>query len=126
MSKIIIVDDSEDILSVMKFFLELKGYTVKTTSNSHDLKLFLKSFSPDLIIMDIFLSGEDGRRVCEDLRSDLGNKDLCILMFSASPNALANYKDYGADGFIEKPFGLNEIVDKIEAAIKKCKDYHSQ
>jgi DNA-binding response OmpR family regulator len=47
-------------------------------------------------------------------------------MFSASPKALANYAEYGADGFIEKPFGLTEIINKIEASLEKCKDYHPQ
>ncbi len=44
-------------------------------------------------------------------------------MFSDSTKAHSNYKEYGADGYIEKPFGLNEIVDKIESTFETCKDY---
>ena len=44
-------------------------------------------------------------------------------MFSAATKKLANYKEYGADGYIEKPFGLNEVIDKIESVLETCKDY---
>lgn len=126
MSKIVIVDDSPDLLEVLKYFLEEKGYEVYTVATQHDLETIIRSFSPDLIILDIFLQSEDGREICKDLRRHEETKYLCILLFSASPRALANYKDYGADGYLEKPFGLNEIVEKIEATLDTCKDYHRQ
>ena len=126
MSKIIILDDSEDILNVMKYFLEQRGYQVETVVNKFELLPLIQSFTPDLIIMDIFLHGEDGREICREMRKNRTTKHLCILMFSASPKALANYEEYGADGFIEKPFGLKDITIKIEQALEKCKDYHPQ
>lgn len=124
MSKIVIVDDSKDLLEVLKFFLEEKAYDVETVTRKHELIDVIKSFSPDLIILDIYLQGEDGREICKELRRYESTKYLCILMFSASTKALINYKEYGADGYIEKPFGLNEIIDKIESTLKTCKDYH--
>jgi FixJ family two-component response regulator len=44
-------------------------------------------------------------------------------MFSASPKALVRYREYGADGIIEKPFGLNDIIEKVEETLETCKDY---
>ena len=123
MSKIVIVDDSEDLLEVMKYFLEEKGYEVETVNKEKDLLALVKSYSPDLIILDIYLNREDGRKICKDLRNQEETKYLCILMFSASSKELLKYKDYGADGFIEKPFGLNEIIEKIEVTLETCKDY---
>lgn len=124
MSKIVIVDDSMDLLEVLKYFLEEKGYEVETLTTPQDLIPLIRSFSPDVILLDIYLQAEDGRNICRELRKNEETKYLCILMFSASAKALGNYKEYGADGFIEKPFGLKEIVDKIEATIETCKDYH--
>jgi DNA-binding response OmpR family regulator len=124
MSKIVIVDDSRELLEVLKYFLEEKGYEVQTASKQKDLIPLIRSFSPDVILLDIYLQAEDGRDICKELRKNEETKYLCILMFSASAKALTNYKEYGADGYIEKPFGLNEIVDKIEATIETCKDYH--
>jgi len=126
MNKIVLVDDSIDLLEVLKFFLEEKGYEVKTASQEHELKSIIKSFSSDLIILDIYLRGEDGREICKELRRHEETKYLCVLMFSASTPALANYKQYGADGYIKKSFGLNEVVDKIESTQEECKDYYQQ
>lgn len=123
MSRILIADDSSDLLEVMKYFLEEKGYTVETVTNKNELSSLIKSFSPDLIILDVFLSPEDGREICKELRRDRETKYLCILMFSASEKALENYKEYGADGIITKPFGLQNIIEKIESALETCKDY---
>lgn len=124
MSKIVIVDDSIDLLDVLRFFLEQRGYEVETASTEKDLASLIRSFSPDLIILDIYLQGEDGREICKNLRKQIDTKYLCILLFSASTKKLANYKEYGADGYIEKPFGLNEVIDKIESVLETCKDYH--
>ena len=123
MSKIVIVDDSRDLLDVLRFFLEQRGYEVETASTEKDLTSLIRSFSPDLIILDIYLQGEDGREICKNLRKQIDTKYLCILMFSASTKKLENYKEYGADGYIEKPFGLNEVIDKIESVLETCKDY---
>ena len=108
----------------MKICREEKGYEVETVTKQEDLISIIKSFSPDLIILDIYLLEEDGREICKELRRHEETKYLCILMFSASAKALTNYKEYGADGYIEKPFGLNEIVHKIESTLEGCKDYH--
>ena len=124
MSKIVIVDDSIDLLEVLKYFLEEKGFEVYTATSNHDLKTLIRSFSPDLIILDIFLHGEDGREICKDLRKHEETKYLCVLLFSASSKALTDYKEHGADGYLEKPFGLNEIIEKITATLHTCKDYH--
>ena len=124
MSKIVIVDDSRDLLEVLKFFLEEKGFEVEIVTRKQALIEVISSYSPDLIILDIYLQGEDGREICKELRRQQATRYLCILMFSASTKALINYKEYGADGYIEKPFGLNEIVKKIETTLESCKDYH--
>jgi DNA-binding response OmpR family regulator len=121
MSKIIIVDDSNDLLEILKFFLEQKGFEVETANTKGQLLSLLNFFIPDLILLDIFLQGEDGRNICKDLREVKETKHLCVLMFSASPKAIGNYKEYGADGYIEKPFGLYEIIHKIEETLESCK-----
>ena len=124
MSKIVIVDDSLDLMEVLKYFLEEKGYEVETATKEQDLMSLVRSFSPDLIILDIYLQSEDGREICKELRKKEETKYLCILMFSASSKALTDYKEYGADGYLEKPFGLNEVIEKIEATLETCRDYH--
>ena len=124
MSKIVIIDDSLELLEVLKYFLEEKGFEVETVTKRQELIYIIKSFSPDLIILDIYLQGEDGREICKELRKQEETKYLCILMFSASAKVLTQFKEYGADGYIEKPFGLDEMVTKIESTLETCKEYH--
>ena len=123
--KILIVDDSSDILEVMEHFLTIKNYEVKCISRTEELLPTIRSFSPDLIILDIFLHGADGREICKKLRSSIETKYLCILLFSASGKDVKKYKDYGADGYLEKPFGLNELIKTIEATLEHCKEAYS-
>lgn len=121
-AKILIVDDSKDILEGMKMFLEIKNYTVKTISNAKTIKEDIASFNPDLLILDIYLSGFDGRELCKTLKTEKATKDLKIILFSAASNALEDYGYYGADECLEKPFGLNDISSKIESVLRITKD----
>lgn len=121
-AKILIVDDSKDILEGMKMFLEIKNYQVKTISNAKTIKEDIASFNPDLLILDIYLSGFDGRQLCKTLKTEKDTKHLKIILFSAASNALEDYGFYGADECLEKPFGLNDISDKIESVLQINKD----
>lgn len=124
MKKILIVDDSAELLEAMQIFLEREGYEIRILTNPLIVMQTVKEFQPDLIILDVFISGKDGRDICRSLRKNIITKYLCIMLFSASPQALKNFELYDADGFIEKPFALNDIIKKIESVLEKCKNYH--
>lgn len=122
MNKLLILDDSTDLLEAMEIILTQKGYIVKTLSDSNSLFREISDFNPDLLILDIYLAGKDGREMCRELRNSISNKYLCIIIFSASPKALENYAVYGADDCLEKPFGINSLVEKIESVLHNCKE----
>ena len=123
MRKLLIVDDSEDLLEVLEYFLVKKGYHVTTLSHAGKVIETVKAVQPDLIILDVFIGGKDGREVCRLLRANILTKYLCIMLFSASPEAIKSFDQYGADGCIEKPFALTDIIEKIEGVFDKCKGY---
>jgi DNA-binding response OmpR family regulator len=122
MSKLLIVDDSTDLLDAMELILMQKGYTIKTLPGNNNIFNEINDFNPDLLILDIFLSGKDGREICKELRNVIENKYLCIIMFSASPKALEDYKSYGADDYLEKPFGINNLIEKIEHVLSNRRE----
>ncbi len=122
MSKLLIVDDSTDLLDAMELILAQKGYIVKTLPESKNIYDEIDGFNPDLLILDIFLGGKDGRDICKELRKIIENKYLCIIIFSASPKALEDYRAYGADDFLEKPFGINNLIEKIENVLSARKE----
>lgn len=122
MKKLLVVDDSKDLLEAMEIILIQKGYTVKTLTDCSIILKEVTNFNPDLLILDIFLAGKDGREMCKELRKSAIGKYLCIIIFSASPKALENYASYGADDYLEKPFGINSLVEKIEAVLNVCRE----
>ena len=117
MKKLLIVDDSAVLLEIMKNILESKGFIVQTLVNSEHIYSVIKNFKPHLLILDIVLADEDGRDICKKLKSDFATRDLCIIVFSASRKFLENYKAYGADDFIEKPFDIESLEEKIKSIL---------
>jgi DNA-binding response OmpR family regulator len=122
MSKLLIVDDSVALLEVMKNILERNEYTVKTLNSATNIYKEISEFQPDLLILDIYLAGEDGREICREIRNNVETKHICILVFSASPKTLEDYKGYYADDFIEKPFDITRLEEKIKSVLDYCKN----
>lgn len=113
--KILVVDDDLDILDAFQFLLEDAGYKVTTTEkgeyaeNLHDTNGGL----PDVIILDVLLSGKDGRLICQKLKSQEDTKHIPIIMMSAHPNAKKSVSQVGADDFLAKPFDADELLALI-------------
>jgi len=113
--KILVVDDDPDILDALQFMLEDAGYEVATTEkgdyaeNLHDTNGGL----PDVIILDVLLSGKDGRLICQRLKGQEETRHIPIIMISAHPNARQSVKAVGADDFVAKPFDMDELLAKI-------------
>ena len=117
MDKLLIVDDSADLLEMMKYILERKGYIVKTLMECQNIFHEIFEFKPDLLILDLILAGADGREICKELRKNIETEHLGVLAFSASPKNLIDYKSFYADDFLEKPFDSNILVEKIKSLL---------
>lgn len=117
MSKILVVDDDLDILVVMEILLTMKGFSVEVTAKWENTFDKVASFKPDLILLDVLISGNDGRTICKQLKSQANTRDIPIIMFSAHPSAAATIADYGANDFIAKPFDVNDLLKKINAQL---------
>ena len=112
-----IADDDPGILDAVEAMLEFGGYDVSTTSNGATL-LEMKEGFPDLLLLDIWMSGTDGRDVCKLLKQDDKTREMPIIMISASTELEKSAKEAGADDFLEKPFDMDELLDKIKFHIK--------
>ena len=114
--EILVVDDDPDILDALRFLLEFAGYEVKTTEKgeyAENLRDTNGGF-PDLIILDVLLSGKDGRLICQKLKSQHDTKRIPIIMISAHPNAKQSAAAVGADDFLAKPFDADELLAMVE------------
>lgn len=113
MSKILVVDDDPDILTVIKTVLTLKGFEVAVTNRGDEVFKKINTFKPDILLLDVLLSGLDGRDICKKVKSNPESKNIPVLMLSAHPAAASNICDYGADGFINKPFKVSDLLTEI-------------
>lgn len=117
MSKLLIVDNSTRLLEVMKRILEPLEYTIMTLNRTENIYEEIRRFQPDLLVLDIYLHGEDGREICKKIKINFATKHLPVILFSAFPKALEEYKSCFADDFIEKPFDIKTLVDKIKSVL---------
>lgn len=110
---ILIVDDDEDILDMLMLFLEECGYRVQTSTDGAYLHTFSQGM-PDLLLLDIWLSGYHGGDLCRQLKSQPATRHLPILLVSANRETEAIAREVGADGFISKPFDLDYLLSTIK------------
>jgi DNA-binding response OmpR family regulator len=112
--KILVVDDEPDILEFLQELLEQEGYTVAITDKAEYIEKLHDGGLPDLILIDVLLSGKDGREIVKDLKSqEEETRDVPVIMFSAHPSAEETARAAGADDFVAKPFEMDEILAKI-------------
>ena len=117
MKHILVIDDNDDILHMLKAMLQMKGYKVSMRESAIGIENELSENRPDMIIMDMLLSGADGREICKTLKEDEKFSTIPLLMISAHPNARKDCLAAGANFFLEKPFDMNELFTKIDMGL---------
>jgi DNA-binding response OmpR family regulator len=110
--KILIADDDPDILDVMKIILEGEGFEVSITPFGNDLK-HIKDNLPDLIILDIRMSGVDGTEIAKFLKGQSHTQMIPLIIVSADRDTDSAAKAAGADDFIHKPFEIASLIEKV-------------
>ena len=108
-----IADDDPGIVDAVEMLLEFEGYEVMSTVDGTTV-LDMKGELPDLLLLDIWMSGEDGRDICRKLKHEPITKDIPVIMISASRDIEASALVAGADDFLAKPFEMDELLKKIE------------
>lgn len=111
--KILIADDDPAILEVLTLFLEEVGYEVETMNEGLTPQAFEHSY-PDMLLLDIWMSGWNGRDICRSLKSKEETRHLPILLVSANRETERIAREAGANDFIAKPFDLDVLLEKIE------------
>lgn len=115
--KVLVIDDNEDILYMLKAMLEFKDYEVSIRSVIAGLEKLITELQPDVIVMDMLLSGADGRDICRSLKENKLFAWVPIIMISAHSQARKECLDAGANQFLEKPFDMDDICKVIADAL---------
>ena len=116
MVKVLIIDDDPDVRTMMDIVLRKKGFTVDTAARQEEVFEKIAAFQPEVILLDVLLSGADGRLICRQIKNDKRMAHIPVIMCSAHPGA-ATKGDYGADDFISKPFSEEILLETINKHI---------
>ena len=110
--KILITDDDPGIQDIFKLILERAGYATEIIPNGRQL-MENRFECPDIFLLDKQLSGYDGLDICRHLKSQESTRHIPVIMTSATPGLDKLAEQAGADDFIEKPFNIQELLDKV-------------
>jgi CheY-like chemotaxis protein len=118
--KIMVVDDEENLIELVKAILETEGFDVITAYNGKECLEKLKTAKPDLILLDMMMPGMSGRETCENIRKDSKTKNLKVAFVT-----VAKFSEVGKDilkklnavDYITKPFDNKDLVKRVKKAL---------
>jgi DNA-binding response OmpR family regulator len=118
---IMVVDDEENVVELVKRILETDGYQVATASNGDMLRALLTRNKPDLILLDILMPNVDGYTLCSEIKSGRDTKDIPVVMLTGLGYELNKELAItsGADGYINKPINSANLLDTVARLLRR-------
>ncbi|HCU57111.1 MAG TPA: DNA-binding response regulator [Anaerolineaceae bacterium] len=116
--RILIIEDDEEILRILKRVLTYEGYTVDTALTGQVGLTLAREQMPDLIVLDWMLPKMDGLEVCRRLQK-LGNQPILMLTAKDTTQDRVEGLDAGADDYVVKPFEIEELLARIRALLRR-------
>lgn len=118
---ILVVDDEEDILELVKYNLSKEGYEIKCATSGEKALELAKSGKPDLMVLDLMLPGIDGLEVARRLKESRKTRDIPIIMLTAKGEEadIVAGLELGADDYVTKPFSPRVLIARIRAVVRR-------
>ena len=121
--RILVVDDEQDLLEILKFNLETDGYLVDTANSAEEaLSMNLEHY--DLLLLDVMMGGMSGFAMARKLKAEPATKDIPIIFLTArdTENDTVTGFKLGADDYISKPFSIREVLVRVRAVLRRTAD----
>jgi CheY-like chemotaxis protein len=116
--KVFVFDDNADILELCTIILEDAGYEIKTSSTSNNIIDQVSAYTPDIIFMDNWLPDVGGIEATRSLKNHDSLKNIPVIYFSANNDVKSLASEAGADGYLSKPFDIQQLEDIIVNHLK--------
>ena len=117
-AKILVADDEQNIIQLLRMYLRQGGYEVVTANNGRQALERFQAESPDLVLLDLMMPERDGFDVCTEIRK---RSDVPVIMLTARSDDVDKIVglEMGADDYITKPFNPREVVARVKAALRR-------
>ena len=121
---VLIVEDEKDIIRMLEYNLKKESFRTVSSRNGEDALGLARKERPDLIILDLMLSGMDGLEVCKALKKDRDTSHIPIIMLTAKAQESDKIVglELGADDYVTKPFSPRELIARIKAVLRRLKE----
>jgi two-component system phosphate regulon response regulator PhoB len=119
--RVLVVEDEEDILELVRYNLGKEGYRVETVANGEDAMRSARLNPPDLVVLDLMLPGIDGLEVCRVLKNNPPTSHVPIVMLTAKGEEadIVAGLELGADDYITKPFSPRVLIARVRAVLRR-------
>ena len=123
MGKIFLVEDDDNIRKLVCYALSREGYEIEGFAAPDEFWSGYFKASPDLVLLDIMLPGEDGLSILKKIRSS--DNDTAVIMLTAKDSEFDKVTglDLGADDYIAKPFGMSELISRVNAVLRRYRTF---
>jgi DNA-binding response OmpR family regulator len=119
MTRVLVIEDSNDLAQGLRFNLELEGYAVKVADDGNAGLSLAREWDPDLVILDLMLPGMDGYQVLRSLRADGSQTPVLILSARGEEADKVRGFQLDADQYVTKPFGLIELLERVKSLLRR-------
>ena len=117
-TKLLVVDDDQNICDMLKLYFENEGYEVKTANDGVEGLSVFKIYNPDLVLLDIMMPKKDGWQVCREIR-EISPKPVIMITAKGEVFDKVLGLELGADDFMVKPFDMKELSARIKAVLRR-------
>src|SRR5205809_8083297 len=117
-SRVLVVDDEPQITRVLRTVLTSQGYQVRTAAEGEAALSDFKEWSPELVITDLYMPHMDGVELCRRIRA-LSAVPIIVLSVKGEERSKVEALDSGADDYVTKPFGIDELLARVRAALRR-------
>src|ERR1700688_1787930 len=118
-SKVLVVDDEPQITRVLRTVLTSQGYQVQTAGEGEAALTSFNEWHPELVITDLFMPRMDGLELCRRIRA-VSSVPIIVLSVKGEERAKVEALDSGADDYVTKPFGIDELLARVRAALRRA------
>jgi DNA-binding response OmpR family regulator len=118
-SRILVIDDDIDLLMLLERRLQKEGFDVETAASLQEAQEIIPLFLPNLVLLDINVNGEDGRKLCWELKNAPSPFPVKVLMMSGFDFSQGRAILFGADELLPKPFNTEYLLLRVEELLKQ-------